>query len=351
MASETNYEISNSIKSPESPSEITLEWLKTMIPETLGEVTSIEPDEEFKPGGHLGKLEKIRINHSSQDCETESVIVKFQKCSDPKNEAKVYQLLKDADVSYIPHLYGKFGNGNLVLEDLSSTHSVAEDLNIDQVRQVIGLLADVNGKFFGDDSVPKNDLLHFVNSININFEKSWEKFKNRYEEKLGNEISDFEWMWKNREIVSGHYNSNPTTLCHGDVNRSNILFPNDSSNNPVLIDWQLSGQKVLPFDISYFLVKALSVEQRREHEYVLLKEYYELLPENIRSSYSFDIFMLDYRACTTRSMLSAVTKFGPIFEKDFSYDSADNLFDRIIEAIRDYKPIEAIQELKTIKSF
>ena len=65
----------------------------------------------------------------------------------------------------------------------------------------------------------------------------------------------------------------------------------------------------------------------------------------------YDIFTLDYRACATRSMLSAVTKFGPIFEKDFSYDKADELAERVIEAVRDLKPIEAIQELQAVRSF
>ncbi|MDP1833435.1 MAG: DUF1679 domain-containing protein [Candidatus Moranbacteria bacterium] len=343
---------SKKIKTPQSPSEITTEWLEGILNNTsTNEIVSIESDDRFKPGGHLGKIEKVKITYASPEFEPKSVIVKFQKCSDPKKEAEIYRLLGEAKISYIPHLYGKFGDGNLVLEDLSSTHSVIKDFDINQVQKVISLLADVNSRFWGNSEVPKDNLSHFINSININFEKGWEKFKNRYGEKLGKEIADFEWIWKNREIVSGHYNSSPTTLCHGDVNRSNILFSNDKSNNPVLIDWQLSGQKVFPFDISYFLVKALSAEQRQEHESTLLKEYYKLLSEEIRSNYPFDIFILDYRACATRSMLSAVTKFGPIFEKDFSYDKADELAERVIDAVRDLRPIEAIQELQNVRSF
>ncbi|MDD4332850.1 MAG: DUF1679 domain-containing protein [Patescibacteria group bacterium] len=345
-------EKSKNIETPQSPSEITVEWLKTILPQKISnEIISIEADEKFRPNGHLGKIEKININYAVQNQNPGSVIIKFQKCSNPKKEAEIYQLLENAGVSYIPHLYGKFGEGNLVLEDLSSTHSVQETFTIDQIRQVLSLLADLDSRFWGDSKIPKDNLSHFVNSININFEKGWNKFKNRCEKELGGEIADFEWMWKNREIISSYYNSSPTTMCHGDVNRSNLLFPNDKKNKPILIDWQLSGQKVLPFDLSYFLVKALTVEQRREYEENLLEEYYNLLPEKIKSNYSYSDFILDYRACATRSMLSAVTKFGPIFENDFSNEAADNLSKRVIEAVRDIKPIEAIQELRKYKKF
>lgn len=251
---------------------------------------------------------------------------------------------------FVPRLYGVFGNGNLVLEDLSQTHSVVgknQDFTIDQARKVIALLADINSRFYGDDRIPKNNISHFVNSININFSESWEIFKNRYHERMGEAVTDFEWMWENREIVSEYYNSGPAALIHGDVNKGNLLFPNDGSNEPILIDWQLSGQKVLAFDLSYFIVQRLSVEQRREYENELLKEYYELLPEKMRASYTFDHLLLDYRACTTRPMLSTVMGVGPKFSsRPDQFERSDAGSARVIAAVKDLRPVEAIQELR-----
>lgn len=345
----------DSIKNPESATEITAEWLEKVLFSEYpnGRIASIEIDKDFGPWSLLGKVVRVNINYSDLESEPKSVIVKFQvNCSDKKKEGDIYQVLSEAKTPFIPKLFGTFGNGNLVLEDMSSTHSIVRtDFTIDQVRKVISILADVNSSFLGDSRIPKDSPSHFVNSININMEQSWNIFKDRYQEQLGENKADFGWIWRNAEIVSEQYNSGLTVFSHEDVNRSNLLFPNDGRGKPILIDWQLAGQKVIPFDLSYFLVKNLTVEQRREHESVLLKEYYDLLPDKIRANYAFDRLILDYRACVTRSMLSAVTRVGPKFDSSPKrFEGADILATRVIEAVRDLKPVEAIQELEKLNS-
>ncbi len=338
-------------KVPKYPSEITAEWLNDMLfPEASNnKIASIELDKDFEPWSLLGKAVRIKIYYLVLGCKPKSVIVKFQvNTSEPKREGGMYQILSEAKVRYVPHLYGVFGNGNLVLEDMTPTHSVLkDDFAISHIQSVIAILADVNSRFLGDPHILKDDLSHFINSININMGQSWDIFKKRYQDKLGEEIGVFEWMRKNPEIVSRHYNSGLTTLNHGDVNNSNLLFPKNGRDAPMLIDWQIAGQKVLPFDLSYFLVKNLTVKQRQKFEDVILKEYYDLLPEHMRKKYSFDRLILDYRACVTRSMLSAVTRVGPKFDSSPNrFKATDILVTRVIEAVRDLKPVEAIQELK-----
>lgn len=339
------------MKTPESPAEITAEWLNDVLfPKTSGnEIVSIEIDKDFGPWSLLGKAVRVKLNYSTTGCEPKSVIAKFQvSTSDPKREGEIYQLLSESKAPFIPRIFSTFGNGNLVMEDMTPTYSVIKnDLTLSQVRSVVSILADVESSFWGDSRVPKYDLGHYVNSININMGQSWDIFKDRYREQLGKETADFEWMLKNPEIVASHYNSNPTTLSHGDVNVSNLLFSSDGSDRPILIDWQLAAQRIIPFDLSYFLVKSLTVEQRRENEGTLLKEYYALLADQIRSRYTFDRLILDYRACLTRSMLSAVMRVGPRYDSQPNrFEAADALATRVIEAARDLKPVDAIEELK-----
>ena len=46
-------------------------------------------------------------------------------------------------------------------------------------------------------------------------------------------------------------------------------------------------------------------------------------------------------------MLSAVTRMGPKFESQPNrFEAADKLATRVIEAVRELKPVEAIQELE-----
>lgn len=47
------------IKTPQSPSKISTEWIKTMLPKNIsGNIASSGADDEFSHGGHLGKIEK-----------------------------------------------------------------------------------------------------------------------------------------------------------------------------------------------------------------------------------------------------------------------------------------------------
>lgn len=338
------------MKIPQVPAEITAEWLNDLIFPSISnnKIVSIEIDKNFGPWSLLGKAVRIKIKYATSGSEPKSVIVKFQvSTSEPKREGEIYQLLGESEVCFIPHLYGTFSDGNLVLEDLTSTHSVLkDDLTIFQIRNVVATLADIQTRFFGNSHVPKYDLSHFVNAIRINME-GWDVFKERYQNQLGEEATAFEWISENPEIVSNHYNSSPSSLSHGDVNKANLLFPNDGGDTPIFIDWQLSAQRIIQFDLSYFIVKQLTVQQRRKYEKELLEEYYEMLGDKIKINYSFDRMFLDYRACVTRSMLSAVMRLGPRFESQPNrFEKADELAARVIEAVKDLKPIDAIRELK-----
>ncbi len=347
-------ETSRAIRAPESVSEISVDWLKQILRDqpASDDIISIELDRSFGPISLLGKAVRVKIGYADERGEPKSVIVKFQVSVDkPKREGQIYHLLSEAGIKYTPKVYGTFGNGHLVLEDLSPTHSVvknSEDLTMNQAHNVVAKLADINSRFWGDARVPREDLSLFINVINFNMRESWEIFKNRYKAELKEEESAaFEWMWQNAKTVGEFYNSGPGALVHGDVNQGNLLFPNNGSDEPVFIDWQLSARMVPAFDLSYFLVQKLSVEQRREHEGELLKEYYRLLPGHVQANYTFDHLQLDYRACVTRSMMSAVTYVGPKFSNfPDQFERSDTLATRIIAAIKDLKPIEAIRELQ-----
>ena len=339
--------VERSTRGPESASEITPALLKKVLHRepSVSKLVSIEIDRDFGTWSLLGDIVRVKLNYSISECEPETVIVKFQKDSYPEREEQIYQFLSEAKIQSIPRLFGVFDNGALVLEDMSPATPVSvKNLTIPQVREVILILADINSRFIGDSRVPKNPVSQFANVIKHNMKESWPVFEKRYHDQLGDVTADFEWMWKNAEVVSAQHNSEPTTLNHGDVHVENLLFKDESK--PILIDWQLAGQKVLPFDVSRLLVNSLMVEQRQKHEARLLNEYYELLPNPVKMSYSFERFFLDYRACLTRSMLSAVMTVGPRFEgRPDKFEDADVKARRVIAAVRDLKPVDAIHEL------
>jgi hypothetical protein len=332
---------------PESASDITVDWLRNALPwERPGcEPVSAEVEPSFGEPSLLGTIIRVRLGYATPGCGPPSVIVKFQaRRSDW--EAQVYRLLSDAQVRSVPRLLGAYEHGTLILEDLSPARSGSqvEGCTVQQAEGVLSMLAEIHGRLWGDPRVPAIQPERFAAVIGFNMEQCWEPFQRRYGEMLGDAAASFEWMWRNAETVAAHRLLEPATLFHGDVHAENLLFTADQ--RPVLIDWQLAARGLAANDVSFFLVKSLTVEQRRANEERLLRGYYQLLPERVRTEYGFDRFRLDYRACVTRSILSAVMLVGPRFvDRPDRLDLADVLATRVIAAVRDLDPVGAFQVL------
>lgn len=332
---------------PESAADITVEWLKHALPckQPGCEPVSVEVEPDFGGPSLLGRLVRVRLNYASQGCTPPSIIVKFQQRSSDW-EALIYRLLSEAGVRSVPQLFGAFTDGTLILEDLSPARpgSQVNGCTLQQARDVLSILADIHGRFWGDHRVPAIEPERFAAVIDFNMKQCWEPFKRRYKERLGAVTADFEWMWRNAEIISDHRLSEPSTLFHGDVHAENLLFSEDGTTNPVLIDWQLAGRGLAANDVSFFLVKSLTVDQRRANEDQLLQEYFELLPERAQTEYGFDHFKLDYHVCVTRSMLSAVMLVGPRYaDRSDWLDLSDILATRVIAAVEDLNPVDALR--------
>jgi hypothetical protein len=333
---------------PTSASDITVDWLRKVLPrqESSSELVSIEVDPHFGDWSLLGKIARVKLRYATPESEPRSIIVKFQvQRSDW--EAGIYRLLSEADVHSVPHIHGAFEHGTLILEDLFPARSESQinGCTLQQAQDVLTLLAGIHGRFWGDPRVPLKPV-QFARVIDFNMEQCWQPFKSRYQEVLGEVTTDFEWMWHNSKTVAAHRLSEPSTLFHGDVHAENLLFGGERNREPVLIDWQLAGRGLAANDISFFLVKSLTVEQRLANEDRLLQEYFELLPEHAQKKYGFDHFKLDYRACVTRSMMSAVMLVGPRFaDLPNRLNLADTIATRVIAAVRNLKPVDAIREL------
>lgn len=334
---------------PESASDISVDWLKSVLPWERPEcqLLSVEVESDFGGPSLLGRIARVVLRYTEQGCGPASVVVKFQ-LRESDWEARIYQLLTEAGAPSVPEMFGAFERGTLILEDLSPARpgSQVEGCTLQQVREVLSILADIHGRFWDDQRVPSIPPAQFASVIDYNMEQCWEPFQARYQDILGEAASDFEWMWRNASTVSAHRLSEPSTLFHGDVHAENLLFNEDGENAPVLIDWQLAGRGLASNDLSFFLVKSLTVSERRANEERLLQDYFGMLPEQVRVTYGFDSFVLDYRACVTRSMLSAVMLAGPRFtDRPDRYDLADALATRVIAAVEDHKPADAFNEM------
>lgn len=68
----------------------------------------------------------------------------------------------------------------------------------------------------------------------------------------------------------------PHTLLHSDLRADNLLF--DASGREVsIIDWQGCGTGPGVFDLAYFVVQSLTIEDRRQHQAALLQRWVDQL--------------------------------------------------------------------------
>ena len=99
----------------------------------------------------------------------------------------------------------------------------------------------------------------------------------------------------------------PLGLVHGDFRLDNLLFGEPGSPRQfTVVDWQTVGWGPVMTDACYFLGGGLTVEDRREHEQSLVREYHEALHEHGVRGFSWEDCWAGYRRQCFLGILMAV---------------------------------------------
>ncbi len=105
-------------------------------------------------------------------------------------------------------------------------------------------------------------------------------------------------VFADREQIAAAYqrlwavqDARPATFVHGDANPTNVYF--DAQGSTRFLDWQFACRTDAYQDVACFLVGSLSIEDRRQHEQALLREYLAARGEGAES---FDDAWRAYRA-------------------------------------------------------
>jgi len=96
----------------------------------------------------------------------------------------------------------------------------------------------------------------------------------------------------------------PHCLLHGDAHLGNMYF--DRNGSPGYIDWQTTQRGRWAHEYTYFLVGALTVEDRRAHERQLLAHYLDQLAAHGAPAPSFEEAWLSYLQHTIHGLLWVV---------------------------------------------
>lgn len=96
-------------------------------------------------------------------------------------------------------------------------------------------------------------------------------------------------FWKLAELS----HQAPRCLIHSDCHLDNFYF--DAAGEPGLMDWQSPRVGCWAWDVSYFIISALAIDERRRHERTLLAHYLDVLAGHGVAAPTLDEAWLAYR--------------------------------------------------------
>ncbi|KAI5925082.1 kinase-like domain-containing protein [Camillea tinctor] len=139
-----------------------------------------------------------------------------------------------------------------------------------------------------------------------------------------------------------HATKNPRFLClvHGDPHSGNTFI--DQDGNPNFLDWQTAHISSAFHDFAYFVVGALSVDDRRQHERSVLSYYLEKLYEYGGPALTADDeeVMEEYKKCIMSGMGWIMTPYEMQRK-----EAVIAMVERYSTAITDHKVIELVESL------
>lgn len=213
-----------------------------------------------------------------------------------RNEVAFYrQVRPDLDLE-IPVAFGAdFDEGSgtfgLILEDLrdrgGTFPNVTTGVTLLQLRSLLDILARLHANFWQSSDLlgrlsviqphVEGELFEFFMSPDsvpalVRAQIANEQFKRELVEWIG---TDDAALYDAVRRVQRHQATLPFTLCHGDCHIGNTyLLPGDRGG---LLDWQLTARGSWVHDISYLIITALSVAQRRDKQKELIRYYLQRL--------------------------------------------------------------------------
>lgn len=129
-----------------------------------------------------------------------------------------------------------------------------------------------------------------------------------------------------------------TCLLHGDPHAGNTYFIDGA---PRFLDWQLIHVGSAFHGLAYFIVEALSVEDRKAHEMAILQHYLDTLAKFRGPTFTLDEVLVEYR----KSLMSGIGWILTPYKLQTTYEACAR-HERYGSTIADHKTIELVESLR-----
>lgn len=307
------------IRIPAHPGEITPEWLTPILHQSGAlspnvRVTRIVQSDPGSEASYAGYVLRLALEYDQPACEAPvSLIAKFP-APEPqirylfrplyRNEVLFYRRLAD-DVSLsTPTCYAALLNRRrtrslLLLQDLTAVGDIGDhDAGCADEQAMLALtrLAEFHATWWQSPELESTEWLgqyHVSSKQNwLLYAGAWLPFQYRLRHITPPaSLRLIRNLWRHRKRLRELAQGRPDSLQHGDYRLANMAF---SPDEVYVFDWQVIRAGPPLFDVAWFMLTSLTIEQRRLLEADLLRAYHVALIGAGVLGYSFEEMRDDY---------------------------------------------------------
>ena len=305
---------------PQSPQEITPNWLTRIlrrsgvVPDNV-DVVHVSTSDPGREASYAGFVARLTLTYNPPSTRLPPTIIAklpaperlirtlFQSIY--RNEALFYRHIAGNVPIPVPACYAALLNRRgtrslLLLEDLTPIATPGDHdtgCRIDQADIALRRLAQMHADWWEH---PDLDRLGWLSQYQVNSRKNWLIYAGSwlpFRYRLGQvtprrTLRVFSNLWRYRAHLQELESGRPRSLQHGDFRLANLAF---SSDDVYVFDWQVIRAGPPLFDVAWFMLTSLTVDQRRADEMTLLRAYHVSLVGSGVTGYAFEEMVEDYR--------------------------------------------------------
>jgi len=284
---------------PEKPEDLSLGWLQEVLSNSFNDakITNIKIELSVGDLGYLGTICRVHLEFDKVEQDLpDSIMVKFPPSDESarkdgdqlrayETEGNFYKHCANNHVGRAPKHYFSvcepaLGKYVLIIEDLKALRFVSqtEGARIADCREVMSALAALHAQHWETSELKAMDWLGDISDWGTSYMplilKGQPNFDKDFGHLLGPYIKD-KWLEGIDAYpkVLKHLQSGPSTLIHGDAHIRNLAFE-DGHENPVrFYDWQLTCRGPAAYDVIYFVVNSMTVDEQNLYLEALLELY------------------------------------------------------------------------------
>ena len=349
--------------------EISPEWLTHVLASSgqlKSRVVDVEAQQIASGVGLMAELGRLTIRYADEEDLPTTMISKCAARNDNRavaqlldfynREANFYNKVAPGCPFRVPESYFAAVDDTsydlvLLMEDLGDVAPIdqitgsSEAEAFDKVERIAGLHARYWGKVY----TPENSWMYqnMADEVMVNYrdnvygpalEPAIEKFASHFDaesaaivRKVGAQYADV-----HRNLLSPH------TFIHGDYRQDNFIYQGDSEE-PVIMDWQISGTGPGMFDVTYFICQSLQVDLRKEIERPLVEHYVKALANLGVTDYGVEQAWKDYRQLVLFCLIYPITVCGSLdTANERGRALAECMLDRNLSALHDLRAAELL---------